>query len=291
MKNQHNYFIFGRDLQFELNSDFATDDYDLLVNACGVDYYTDLIKNYEMFRKNGRKDWLLLYIENGECNFKHNDIANHVDSGSVILFKPYETQYYSYPMDKKTKVLWVHFTGSKALNILEECGLNKPFAKLCFKPARLESAINSIISEFKRPTKHYREICASTLKIFLYTLGDALTNTESIPINEKLKEIAQEMQITYDQNLSIDYFAERYGCSLGQFIIIFKEAFGCTPRNFIMKQRLTTAENLLIDSNFSIKKIAKSVGYEDSLYFSRIFKKKYGYSPNKYKKLYSIKKP
>ncbi|MBP3600438.1 MAG: helix-turn-helix transcriptional regulator [Clostridia bacterium] len=289
MKNQHNYFISGRDGQFVLDSDYATDEYDLFVNSCGIDCYTGLKKNYVMSRKSGRKDYLLLYIEEGSCVFEHNGKRNSVNENSIVLFRPEESQFYSYAMENTTRVFWVHFTGRKVEEVLKSCNLDTSFAHLNFKPSHLESTIYNIIAEFKRPTEFYRAICSSYLNIFLSYIGDALCNNkQKNVVNERLLEVAKDILTTYDQNLPIEYYADIYGCSVNQFTIIFKENFGCTPRAYITQQRLNTAENLLLNSNFSIKKIAESIGYEDPLYFSRIFKKKYGYSPREFKDLYTL---
>lgn len=287
MRNRHNNFIFGRDSKFVLDSDYETDEYDLFVNACGIDYYNALKKNYVMSRKNGRKDYLLLFIEQGRCIFEHNGVRNEVKENSVIIFRPGESQFYSYYMDIPTRVFWIHFTGRCVEDILNKCKLNKPFAHLYYKPSHLENTIYNIISEFKKPTEFYREICSSYLTIFLSYIGDALQNKVNGMDNDKLKEVATVIANTYDQNLPIEYYAGIYGCSVNQFAIIFKKNFGCTPRAYITQQRLNTAENLLLNSNLSIKKISESIGYDDSLYFSRIFKKRYGYSPKEFKELYS----
>ena len=288
MKNQHNYFISGRDGQFILDSDYSTDEYDLFVNSCGIDYYTALKKPYVMCRKNGRKDYLLLFIEEGTCVFEHNGVRNKVEANSIVIFRPGESQFYSYAMEYTTRVFWVHFTGNMVEDILSECNLNTSFAHLNFKPSHLESTIYNIIAEFKKPTEFYKAICSSYLKIFFSYIGDALCNyKEKNVANERLSEVCKEILTTYDQNLPIEYYADIYGCSVNQFAIIFKENFGCTPRVYITQQRLNTAENLLLNSNLSIKKIAESIGYEDPLYFSRIFKKRYGYSPREFKDLYT----
>lgn len=281
-------FIFGRDSKFVLDSDYATDEYDLFVNSCGIDYYTALEKDYAMSRKNGRKDYLLLYIEQGGCVFEHNGIRNEVKENSVILFRPGETQFYSYAKDVATRVFWIHFTGKRVEEILKNCNLNMKFAQLNYKPSHLESTIYNIVAEFKKPTEFYRAICSSYLNIFLNYIGDALTNNKvNGVVNEKLKKVVKTIANTYGQNLPIEYYAKIYGCSVNQFIVIFKENLGCTPRSYITQQRLNTAENLLLNSNLSIKSISESIGYDDPLYFSRIFKKKYGYSPKEFKDLYT----
>ncbi|XTV77891.1 helix-turn-helix domain-containing protein [Mannheimia haemolytica] len=50
-------------------------------------------------------------------------------------------------------------------------------------------------------------------------------------------------------------------------------------------QRISESKKLLYFSNISISNIAKSLGYEDSLYFSKIFKKHTGLSPSEFRTL------
>ena len=58
----------------------------------------------------------------------------------------------------------------------------------------------------------------------------------------------------------------------------------CTPKQFIMKKRIYNAEMLLQNQHYSINEIARIVGYDNPLYFSRIFQKTKGISPSEYRK-------
>ena len=52
------------------------------------------------------------------------------------------------------------------------------------------------------------------------------------------------------------------------------------PNQYITEKRLSYAQSLIDDGDFAtISEISQSVGYSDPLYFSRLFKKKYGISP------------
>ena len=58
------------------------------------------------------------------------------------------------------------------------------------------------------------------------------------------------------------------------------QKYGETPRKYILNKRLIQAEAILNDhDSTSIKEIANQVGFDDPLYFSRVFKKKYNVSP------------
>lgn len=56
-----------------------------------------------------------------------------------------------------------------------------------------------------------------------------------------------------------------------------------TPQQYITDIRVTKAKELLLYSSFNITEIASIVGYDNSFYFSRIFKKNTALSPREYK--------
>ena len=62
-----------------------------------------------------------------------------------------------------------------------------------------------------------------------------------------------------------------------------KICYGLTPMDYLVNKRIDEAKVLLEDGSLKIKDIARVVGYEDSLYFSKVFKKFTGVSPKEYK--------
>ena len=64
---------------------------------------------------------------------------------------------------------------------------------------------------------------------------------------------------------------------------IYKEVTGDTPINFLINLRMEKAREILSEGHFSIQTVAKRVGYDDPYYFSKLFKKKFGYSPSAFK--------
>jgi len=59
---------------------------------------------------------------------------------------------------------------------------------------------------------------------------------------------------------------------------------GYSPHAYLIKVRLERAKELLITTSFNVSEISFAVGYENPLYFSRMFKKYTGVSPANYKK-------
>lgn len=65
---------------------------------------------------------------------------------------------------------------------------------------------------------------------------------------------------------------------------LFKEEIGMTPLAYQQTLRIKDTMSALISTRQSINEIAAQVGYENPLYFSRVFKKLVGVSPREYRK-------
>jgi len=81
----------------------------------------------------------------------------------------------------------------------------------------------------------------------------------------------------------LDELAAAVGMSLRNFSAAFNKQVGCPPRQFLIRQRLQMASVLLSESDLTISEIAEQVGYSDFYYFSRLFRKKTGMSPSRYR--------
>ena len=82
----------------------------------------------------------------------------------------------------------------------------------------------------------------------------------------------------YMKEIRMDEMAQVAGLSVNHFIRTFKRQFGMTPMEYILKQRMAKAKQLLFSTD-KIKVIAERVGYRDEHYFSRVFKKNEGIAP------------
>ena len=65
---------------------------------------------------------------------------------------------------------------------------------------------------------------------------------------------------------------------------LFKEELGITFLEYLTRIRMEEAKKLLMDRSMTILDISAQVGYDDPSYFSKVFKKNMGVSPNQYRK-------
>ena len=83
------------------------------------------------------------------------------------------------------------------------------------------------------------------------------------------------------QDLNIDTLAQAASVSARHFGRLFKDAHQCTPHQFLLKYRLSVAEQALADTSRSLADIALACGFSDQSQFSQAFKKHYGVPPLK----------
>ena len=78
--------------------------------------------------------------------------------------------------------------------------------------------------------------------------------------------------------------AEKNFISQSHLISLFHARYGISPQEYLLSARIDRAKELLKNKDESIKSVALSVGIENSLYFSRLFKKKTGVTPTEFAK-------
>ncbi|HJB96417.1 MAG TPA: AraC family transcriptional regulator, partial [Candidatus Mediterraneibacter intestinigallinarum] len=104
---------------------------------------------------------------------------------------------------------------------------------------------------------------------------------------EKDKEtLAREVKFFLDENykrrISNQDLTEEFGFVSSYISSIFKTYYGKTPMDYVVECRMEEGKRLLRRGDMKIKAIADRLGYEDSLYFSKVFKKIEGMSPKQY---------
>ncbi|MBH5318418.1 AraC family transcriptional regulator [Paenibacillus sp. GSMTC-2017] len=91
------------------------------------------------------------------------------------------------------------------------------------------------------------------------------------------------MEEHYKEQLTLDSLVEMLGCGASQLLRSFKNQVKTSPIDYLIQIRINKAKSLLITTDFTLKEIADNVGYSDSYYFSRLFKKQVGVSPTQFK--------
>lgn len=262
----------------------------LIVGSCGT-YRLRTKDRLPTWRPRGRLDYQLLYVSSGKTHFFFGDEEKEVTAGNMILFQPRQEQRYEYFAVDRPEVYWVHFTGSEVKNILKHydvpmdgnvfyCGTTSTFAYL-FK---------EMINEFQTCRTGYQELLEMYLRqIFLLVQRNRQEQkpTVSSYLQEEMDYARKYFNEHYNEDISIEEYAQSRGMSVSWFLRNFKQVTMKSPMQYILSMRIDNAVSLLETTDYTVTEISTIVGYENPLYFSRIFKKQKGVSPSDYRKALS----
>jgi AraC-like DNA-binding protein len=106
--------------------------------------------------------------------------------------------------------------------------------------------------------------------------GDAI-------VPEDVRELKKYLDSHIEKKVNLENFCRKHGRSSGHMIRQFKEFFGLSPYDYLMRKRIEAARLMLRHSDLLIKEIAARLQFSDQYYFSNYFKKKTGMSPARYK--------
>lgn len=103
-----------------------------------------------------------------------------------------------------------------------------------------------------------------------------------------LKKVIKYMNENLSKYPSIEYLSKMASMSTSRFQLAFKKSYGTTVYEYLKSLRMNQALLLLQDSDYSIQRIAKEVGYNNAGHFAGIFKKIYGVTPKIYRTMQDI---
>ena len=104
---------------------------------------------------------------------------------------------------------------------------------------------------------------------------------------DEIERATHYFKENYNKNISIEQYAQEHLMSINSFINHFKSIMKYTPMQYIISLRISAAKGYFDSTNKNVSEVADAVGYDNSLYFSRVFKKYTGYSPSDYRKMKS----
>lgn len=145
-------------------------------------------------------------------------------------------------------------------------------------------------SELLASSASYEELKANLgLEFHKLWTGKSLCGAKMPHTQAVAERIRNYIDRNYTQTITYKNFTEEFGYHEKYIGSIFKEIYGISPSKYILELRLEAAKSLMRQyPEMRLKDIAQAVGYDDALYFSRVFKNSQGISPKAYQKERSL---
>jgi len=250
-------------------------------------YQKFVTRNFKIFRPSGRVDFQLIYLIRGKGYYDFGSGIKEVSEGNLIVYKLGQPQIYEYLSKDSPELYWLHFSGHSAWDWINRFDFKDRYVFPVGVRGDLIDLFKKIIYEIQDKKTHFHYMAGSYLSELLLAFSRRLENLKSENINvfnDSIRNVISYMYENYNRPITVKALAEKCNLSMYRFIHKFKEATGMTPIEYITKIRIDEAIYLLSNSVLNISEIASIVGYDDPLYFSRVFRKKTGLSPSLYMK-------
>lgn len=242
----------------------------------------------------------LMLIRDGEGSFTIDQQRYHVQKGDLLFINPGILHQGHPPISdtplrefyigfcdfcfKGQEANTMHLPGGSCILHLDE----KPFITI----SRLADQMN-LEATSTHPGRYFmlRSLLTQMILLLYRMLNEKEEDYregfyfESNGHQYVVEQIVDYMHQHYNEKISLDQIAANMYLSPFYISRIFKNELQDTPINYLITLRMEKACELLAqDSRLAIQDIARSVGYDDAYYFSKLFKKHYGISPSNYRK-------
>ncbi len=265
-------FIFSNDFSRSL---------DAFVYTCGYETCTPG-HSYGPILRSG---YLIHYVLSGRGYYQVRGQTYRLGEGDAFLICPDELIYYEADRKDPWTYTWIGFQGVKIREYLDRTFLLTTPVFHYGQDDRIRLCHEKMF-EANQLSANRDLIMNSILYEYLFLLARKFPK-EPVRSQENqavyVEEALRYLESCYGQNLSIQSVADELGLDRSYLHRIFKAATGASPQEYLLDLRIRKACDLLQRTDLSVSIISRSVGYEDTLYFSRLFKKKKGVSPTGYR--------
>lgn len=261
---------------------------DALRENAGLSVYN---AGYEQCEKNHswgpalRDHYLIHFVASGCGVLRCNQQEYPIHAGE--LFITYPSQVSAYQADEKDpwQYNWVGFNGTDARRLVKMTGLSRTQPVLHSDDPELTGSLLRRIADAGDNTAAADAEMAGCLYLFLAHL--IRMNQQNLATNPRQTYVAgalRYIQYNYANDIGVNDIARHVGISRSQLYRAFLQDFGVSPHEYLQTYRINEACSLLHDPAYSVAEVAGSVGFNDPLYFSRVFKSIKGTTPSQYQK-------
>ena len=226
-----------------------------------------------------RDHYLIHYILSGRGTCRIGEGQWELQAGDAFLVRPEQTAHYQAAAEDPWEYYWVGFAGPSAPLLLSATVFAAgPVAQ----PKAGDRLRQALLEIYKARGSGYSS--AVRMAGYLQAALGLLMEEEPARPEEALADYArrgaQFIQRNYSRPIGVEEVAREVRLSRSHLYRAFQAVYGCSPSEYLTRCRLQRARQLLASTALPVGAVAASAGFEDPLYFSRLFRRRTGQSPS-----------
>lgn len=241
-------------------------------------------------RKNGMSGFIINMTIKGRGKVFDADDAIYCNPGDLLLFPPEAAHFYGRAPDSpdwyhrwvyfRPRAYWAHWL--KWRNQVNKVGRLSLSDKTLV--AEFDGLFQQIEQTYAAGRRSSEDLALNLLERLLIRCFEETPENRITPIDQRIEEACQFLSRNLAEEVNLDEIARHVCLSPSRLAHLFREQMGVNIVRWREDQRMILAKHLLQSTCSPIGKIASQIGYDDQMYFSRVFRKRVGASPSEFRK-------
>ena len=227
----------------------------------------------------------LFYILNGKGTFVINDKTFEVQKDDFIIVNSNVSHNETSSSEEP-----LHYVvmGSDELEFQLSPDNNYCIYNFASNNKLLNFYMKSILAEMRAKEDNFEYVCQNLFQNLIFQIQRRtkiqFSETQTQKSNKECRFIDQYLNEHFREDITLQSLSEIVHLSKYYLAHAYKEYRGISPINYLTQIRINEAKHLLETTDFSVAKIADFTGFSSASYFSQIFHKETGITPNQYRK-------
>lgn len=220
----------------------------------------------------------ILMVAEGAARISTSSGQRDIDAGHAALILNLEPVTFEYPRGRPTTVSWCE-TSPPVMSRLSLQLLSQE-ANVIPIDARLETLIHlgvELGSESGTRVNELRNLLGNSLYSAFFLALERGRHRGAVP--DSIARAKMFMDMNYRQPIDVQDVVKAAGVSRQHLSTSFSHFFGITPSRYIWQLRASAAASMLMQTSFTVAKIAYDCGYKDPFHFSRHIRTVFGVPP------------
>lgn len=256
----------------------------ILVNVynCG---YQKCVSGYSMGPL-VRRNYLMHHVFAGKGTLTVHGKTYAIQTGDTFLITPNTVAHYEADVEEPWEYYWVGFDGAEVKNLIDRTDFSADCAVIQSGQSEVLKNLLMRLYGASGNTFHHQIRMVGYLYLILSVLLET-AHKPQIPVDISMtysKKAVDYIAAHYEKHITITDIAAELGVSRSHLYRVFVRHMGESPKVYLERFRIQQACILLVQTVLAVNEVANSVGYDDQLHFSKVFKKMKGVSPKEYRR-------